>query len=125
MAPQARFTEKVRPDISQLGDVDTMIAAFAPEIIGKPLEEESVEEAKSVIRNIALDNSTTSTKSRTVYQYHLDNRPETRSSPRHVLVSMIADGNRLYIFSLKASTLAWRNKRDVFEKVLDSFDVVV
>ena len=83
VAPQLRFTDEVRSDISLLGELDTMIAAFSPEIIGKPLDEDSVENARKVLR-------TNNNNGRTIYQYHID----TRSSPRHVLVSMIADGNR-------------------------------
>ena len=77
VAPQARFRDIASSDIARLGSMEQLIAAFAPEVIGEPLLEESVLEQEERVQP--------ETRKR-VYTYELDGQPRGK----HVLVSMLA-----------------------------------
>ena len=112
VAPQARFTESLSSDIQKLGTIDTMIDGFAPEIIGQPLNEGAVEEQTEVMQ----------ASGKRVFQYLLDQQV---GKSRRTLVSMLANGNRLYIFSLKATPLQWRKNEESLRAIQKSFDIIL
>ncbi|KAL4422711.1 hypothetical protein ABPG75_008908 [Micractinium tetrahymenae] len=106
VAPVARFRDipfNTSLDIEALGSPDQLIAGFAPELYGGPLQEDDIVDMKVVSKG-----------GMSYYVYELT---------RHRLVSAAATGNRLYILAVNAKSLQWRKHSDVLLKIRDSFEV--
>lgn len=106
VAPVARFRDipfNSSLDIQALGDPEQLIAGFAPELYGGPLQEGDV-----------LDVQVVNKGGLPYYVYELT---------RHRLVCAAATGNRLYILAVNAKSLQWRKHSDVLLKIRDSFEV--
>ncbi|KAL4448957.1 hypothetical protein ABPG77_007674 [Micractinium sp. CCAP 211/92] len=106
VAPVARFRDipfNSSLDIQALGTPDQLIAGFAPELYGGPLQEDDV-----------LDMQVVTKGGLPYYVYELT---------RHRLVSAAATGNRLYILAVNAKSLQWRKHSEVLLKIRDSFEV--
>ena len=111
VAPQARFRDTASSDIARLGSKEQLISAFAPEIVGEPLLEDTV---------LSMEERVQSGTEKRVYMYELEGQPRGK----HVLVSMLADGNRLYIFSVKASAPQFRRNKGLLLESQSSFNLV-
>lgn len=106
VAPVARFRDipfNSSIDIQALGNPEQLIAGFAPELYGGPLQEDDVLDVQVVTKG-----------GQPYYVYELT---------RHRLVCATATGNRLYILAVNAKSLQWRKHSDVLLKIRDSFEV--
>jgi hypothetical protein len=106
VAPVLRFADigfNANVKIEDLGDPDKMIKGFGPEILGQNVDD-------------LLEGSSTRSKGgRTYYDYELKG---------HVLVSMTAQKNRVYIMTVRPrDSNQWRRHEAQFRTITSSFDV--
>lgn len=107
VAPVLRFMDvgfNADVRIEQIGPPAKIIAGFAPELFGKPLDEEDVRE--TIVEKGAGD--------LTFYKYDL--KP-------HRLVAATATKNRMFIMTATASPRQWKKHGDVLKVIRDSFSV--
>ena len=83
---------------------DALISGFAPELIGKPLEEGDLLSMEKVKKGDL-----------TYYEYEL--------KPRHLLVSATAFKNRLFIFTLSSTPRQWRRSEAANRAIWKTFQV--
>ena len=106
VAPVLRFREvgyNARVNMEFLGSPDQIIAGFAPELYGKPLEDDAVVKTR-----------VTKKGDETYYQWEL--------TP-HRLVSATATGNRLFLMSTTSNSRQWRRGGENLRIMIDSFFV--
>jgi hypothetical protein len=107
VAPVLRFVDvgyNADVRIEQLGNPDTIISGFAPELFGRPLDEGDV-----------LDSNTTSKDGVTYYEWAV--KP-------HNLVSATARGNRVFILSITAgNSRSWKKYVQDLRTIQESFFV--
>jgi len=106
VAPVLRFMDvgyNADVKIEDIAKPDAIIAGFAPELYGKPLDAEDVIETE-VVQDAGL----------TYYQWCV--------KPHH-LVSATAEGNRLFILSTTSSSRQWRKGAEDLRKIQQSFRV--
>lgn len=108
LAPVLRFLDvgfNADVKIEDIGDPNKLINGFGPEIVGGPVED------------LIVSENTRSVGGKTYYDFELEN---------HILVSMTAAKNRVYIMSVRAeNSNSWRNHQDEFRRSIDSFRVNV
>lgn len=106
VAPVLRFKEvgiNANITVRDLAPPENIIAGFAPELFGSPLQEEDV-----------LDMQVLEKGGLPYYLYELT---------RHRLVAATATGNRLYMLAVKSNSLQWRKSGGKLTKIRDSFAV--
>ena len=106
VAPVLRFMDvgyNADVTIEEIGKPENIIAGFAPELYGKPLDADDVVETE-VVQDGGL----------TYYQWCV--------KPHH-LVSATAVGNRLFILSTTSNSRQWRRGADDLVKIQKSFRV--
>jgi len=91
--------------IEYLGTPEKIIKAFGPEIIGRPIEDEDI---------LYMDTTTDSSTGLTYYLF--DIKP-------HFLISATAFKNRLFIMTIRASSIQWRKAQDKLYEVRNSFSI--
>jgi hypothetical protein len=91
--------------IEDLGTPEKIIKAFGPEIIGRPIEDEDI---------LYMDTTTDSSTGLTYYLF--DIKP-------HFLISATAFKNRLFIMTIRASSIQWRKAQDKLYEVRNSFSI--
>ncbi|GAA0151783.1 hypothetical protein LIER_37355 [Lithospermum erythrorhizon] len=106
VAPVKRFSDVIGEDanIEQVGPPDKVISAFGPEVIGENVEGK------------VLSSEVAEHEGRKYYQFELE--------PPHVLITVTAAGNRLYIFSVTGNGLQWKKHYKDLKKISDSFRVI-
>lgn len=112
VAPVLRFLDigfNANLKIEDVGPPDKLIAGFAPELFGGPLNEEDV-----------LSTETISKDGRSYYQWALDFKQNAR--PHH-LVTATAVGNRVFLLSVSASARQWRFAEPKLRTIWESFYV--
>lgn len=106
VAPVLRFMDvgyNAEVTIEDIGKPESIIAGFAPELYGKPLDADDVIETE-VVQDGGL----------TYYQWCV--------KPHH-LVSATAEGNRLFILSTTSNSRQWRKGAEDLRKIQKSFRV--
>lgn len=91
--------------IEELGGPQKIITGFAPELIGRPLEDDDILDTK-----VEKDPAT----GLTYYLYEI--KP-------HYLVAATAFKNRMFIMTIRASSIQWRKASDKLFTVRDTFRV--
>jgi hypothetical protein len=112
VAPVARFADigfNADVKLEELIKPEQLIAGFAPELIGVPLQEGDVLSTATPRKNGLL-----------FYEYELKS-----SRVPHLLVSATAHKNRLYILSCAATSRQWRNAEADLRRMAFSFAVTV
>ena len=107
VAPVLRFMDvgyNADVTIESIGKPENIIAGFAPELYGKPLDADDVMETE-VVQEGGL----------TYYEWYV--------KPHH-LVSATAEGNRLFILSTTSNSRQWRRGASDLRKVQKSFRVL-
>lgn len=110
VAPVLRFIDagyNADVRIEDVGEPQKLIEGFAPEILGRPVEEEDV---------IDQFNATAATPTGDVTTYNWEIKP-------HVLVSATAYGNRVFLLAVKASALQWRKNEANLRKTATSLGI--
>lgn len=108
VAPVLRFMDvgyNASVNIEDINTPDKIIAGFAPELYGAPLQEDDVIETEVE----QVDG---------LYYYRWSVKP-------HHLVSATAVGNRLIILSTTSNSRQWRRGKDNLKRIQNSFKVVV
>jgi hypothetical protein len=106
VAPVLRFKEipiGANVNVTDLAPPENIIAGFAPELFGVPLQEGDL-----------LDMQVVTKDGLPYYVYELS---------KHRLVSAAATGNRLYMLALRCNSIQWRRAGDKAVKIRDSFRV--
>lgn len=106
VAPVLRFKDvgiNSNITVEDLAPPENLIAGFAPELFGVPLNEGDV-----------LDMQVVEKDGLPYYIYELT---------RHRLVTATATGNRLYMLAVRCNSLQWRKSGDKITKIRDSFRV--
>jgi hypothetical protein len=91
--------------IEELGGPQKIITGFAPELIGRPLEDGDI-----------LDMKTEKDPATGLLYYLYELKP-------HYLVAATAFKNRMFIMTIRASSIQWRKASDKLFTVRDSFRV--
>lgn len=106
VAPVMRFANigfNANVKIDELGSPQKMIEGFGPEILGQNVDE------------ILESTSTRKVDGVTYYDYEMAG---------HILITMTAAKNRVYIMTVKPRSFAWRKMEDDFRAIADSFRVM-
>lgn len=106
VAPVLRFRDvgyNANINMEFLGDPDKIIAGFAPELYGRPLNDGDV-----------LDTKVVSKKGNTYYEWVI--KPH-----RHV--SATATGNRVFILATDSNSRQWRKGAENVKRIQESFYV--
>ena len=110
VAPVLRFIDagyNADVRIEDVGEPRKLIEGFAPEILGRPVEEDDV-----IDEFIA----TAATPTGEITTYNWEIKP-------HVLVSATAYGNRVFLMAVKASALQWRKNEANLRKTARSLGI--
>ncbi|CEG01028.1 Mog1/PsbP, alpha/beta/alpha sandwich [Ostreococcus tauri] len=108
LAPIARFSNKVETDVidlKELVSLENFIKGFAPELVGRPVQEDEIVSSSEFDMNGI-----------TYYNYELAD---------HSLVSATARNKRVYICLVTCNSLQWRKSKDRNLALLHSFAVRV
>mmetsp|Transcript_15644 Transcript_15644/g.21626 ORF Transcript_15644/g.21626 Transcript_15644/m.21626 type:complete len:280 (-) Transcript_15644:202-1041(-) len=107
VAPVLRFYDvgyNASVIIEELGTPEQIIKAFAPEIIGQTVEEDDI---------VSM---TTKKDDQGLTYYLYDLKP-------HFLIAATAFKNRLFIMTVRASSLQWRKAKNLLPEIQSSFKV--